>query len=226
MRLWWGKKERPPQEPRILELRWASARQGADLPGPGLETLTLNPSYDEYWDRFPSAAIAVASKLFAGMQVLTSVQAPPPYARATRKQPLYSGQQMFLRTYFETLDAHGQAGNIQYQKPEELIAQTAGADTPLATLLFPGDYGVFLYRAYGYASLPPMETFQQMKEQIRNGPYMVYLDYGRAPDEVELTIDRNAFPLACCVSRIRAACQAFDIPLEIDPKLSPYVQSF
>ena len=181
MRLWWGKKERPPQEPRILELRWASARQGADLPGPGLETLTLNPSYDEYWDRFP---------------------------------------------YFETLDAHGQAGNIQYQKPEELIAQTAGADTPLATLLFPGDYGVFLYRAYGYASLPPMETFQQMKEQIRNGPYMVYLDYGRAPDEVELTIDRNAFPLACCVSRIRAACQAFDIPLEIDPKLSPYVQSF
>lgn len=201
-----------------------SRTQRPDSPGQTMEALSLFPSYDEYWDRFPSAAITIMQNLFAEKNVLTKVHAFPQHAKAMRKYNIYSSEQMFLRTYFETLRLRGLAESVYYREPEELISQTKGADIPLSTMLFSGDYGVLTYEAFGYASLPAMESFQQAKEQISNAPYLLYFDYGRYPDEINLIIDKTAFPLPVCISRIKDACQAFDIPLKIDSTLLQHIQ--
>ena len=208
-------------EQKKLELGFFSSENST-------QSLAIYPSYDEYWDRFPSIAVEIVQALFADLDVLTVVHAFPSHSKIKRrydkKYNIYSSEQMFLRTYFETLRLRGLAESVYYREPEELISRTKGADIPLSTMLFSGDYGVLTYEAYGYASLPAMETFQQAKEQIRNVPPVVYLDYGRAPDEIDLMVDTEKLPLADCISRIKDACQTLDIPLEIDSKLSQYIQ--
>lgn len=213
----WRKKIYPPKEPQRLELRWAGDEQDKTF-------LCLYPYYDEYWDRFPSIAVAVGRELFKDMQVLTAVRACRPSSKNMQKYNIYSGEEMFLRTYFETLQLHELANALQYHKPGDLITQTKGADIPLSTLLFSGDYGVFTYDAYGYTSLSDFETFQQMKEQIEKIPCMLHLDYGRYPDEITLTVNTEAFSLAWCISHIQDICQLLDAPLKIDPKLLQYIQ--
>lgn len=213
----WRKKIYPPKEPKMLELRWAGDEQDKAFLG-------LYPYCDEYWDRFPSVAVAVGRELFKDLQVLTAVHAFQPSSKNMQKYNIYSSEEMFLRTYFETLRLHRLANDLQYHKPGDLITQTKGVDIPHSTLLFSGDYGVFTYDAYGYTSLSNFETFQQMKEQIEKTPYMLHLDYGRHPDEITLTVNTEAFSLAWCISRIQDICQSLDVSLKIDPKLLQYIQ--
>ncbi len=218
----WNKMKLLSREPQMLELHWINGGQRKNLLGQAMENLALYPSCDEYWNRFPSVAVGIVQALFADLDVLTAVHAFSPQAKIKRKYNkkynMYSSEQMFLRSYFETLYFHGLADNIKYCKPEELISQTKGADIPLSKMLFPAEYGVLSYETYGYTSLPVMETFQQMKEQLKNTS-ILYLDYGRYPDEINLTIDTKRFPMACCISRIQNVCQSLDVPLKIDPTL-------
>lgn len=211
------KKRCPPKESQMLELRLAGDEHGKTL-------LALYPYYDEYWDRFPSAALDIADELFKELHVLTLVRAFPSSSKAMKKYNVYSGGEMFLQIYFETLRLHGLAGGLQYHNPGDCISQTKGADIPLSTLLFSDNYGVFGYDAYGYALLPAMETFQQMMEQIENAPYVLHFEYGRYPDEINLTVNKELLSPIYCVSRIREVCQRIAVPLKIDPKLSQQIQ--
>ena len=186
--------------------------------------MALYPYYDEYWERFPSVALAISAELFSDLDVLTVIYASPSSSKTAQKYNIYSSGEMILRTYFETLRLHRLAGNLQYHEPGDLITQTKGANIPLSTLLFSGDYGVFTYDAYGYTSLPAAETLQQMKEQIEQRPYALHLDYGRHPDEMTLAVNEEGFPLALCISRIQDICRTLDVPLKIAPKLLQYIQ--
>lgn len=206
------KKMRPPKKPQTLELRLTGDEHVKAL-------LALYPYYDEYWDRFPSVGVEVIGELFQELHVLTLVRAFPLSSKAMKNYNVYSGGEMFLRIYFETLRLHGLAGGLQYHNPGDCISQTKGADIPLSTLLFSGSYGAFGYDAYGYVSLPAMETFQQMMEQIENAPYALHFEYERHPDEINLTVNKEMLSPICCVSRIREVCQRTAVPLKIDPEL-------
>lgn len=199
-------------EQQALELR-SIANSGTT------ETFALYPACEEYWDRFPSAGVEVIGELFKELHVLTLVRAFPSSSKAMKKYNVYSGGEMFLQIYFETLRLHRLAGGLRYHNPGDCISQTKGADIPLSTLLFSDNYGVFGYDAYGYALLPAMETFQQMMEQIEDAPYVLHFEYGRYPDEINLTVNKELLSPIYCVSRIREVCQRIAIPLKIDSKL-------
>ena len=189
-----------------------------------MEIFALYPSRNEYWERFPDVAIAVARELLADVCVLTEIQAFRAESDAKQLFSRYSSSETLLRVYFETLRFHGLADGLQYQESGELITQTKGINIPISTLLFSGEFGLFSYNAYGYSSLPAIETFLQMKEQIENAPHILHLEYGRLPDELCITMDTRYFSPKQCISYVQELCQTFGIPLKIDSKLARYIQ--
>ncbi len=189
-----------------------------------VEIFALYPSRNEYWERFPDVAIAVARELLADVCVLTEIQAFRAESDAKQLFSRYSSSETLLRVYFETLRFHGLADGLQYQESGELITQTKGINIPISTLLFSGEFGLFSYNAYGYSSLPAIETFLQMKEQIENAPHILHLEYGRLPDELCITMDTRYFSPKQCISYVQELCQTFGIPLKIDSKLARYIQ--
>lgn len=187
------------------------------------EVLALCPSPGECCERFPDVALAVARGLLADVHVLTEIQVFPSDPETARKGHMYSRNEMIVRIYFETLRLHGLADGLQYRPPGELITRSKGMDIPISTLLFSDEFGMFSYNAYGYPSLPAMETFSQMEEQIRNAPHILHLEYGRLPDELYITIDTKFLSPRCCISHIQEVCQTSSIPLKIDSKLAHYI---
>lgn len=187
-----------------------------------VEVLALCPSCGECWERFPDAALAVAEKLLADMHVLTEILVSSSDSETVRKAHTYSRNEMVVQIYSETLRLHGLAEGLQYRPPGELITQSKGMDVPISTLLFSEEFGTFSYNAYGYSSLPVMETFTQMEEQIKNVPHTLHLEYGRLPDELYITIDTKFLSPRCCISHIQEVCQTSSIPLKIDSKLAHY----
>lgn len=190
-------------------------------PGIPFATLELTPNGNENWAHFPAAAVEVTRRLFSGLHVLTAVRALPTTGRKKSEfYPLHSMEEAFLHTYAEILRLHGLGDGVYYEAPGAIITASCGADIPLSTMVFSGDYGIAMnYHTYGFAARPAAGDMAQARRIIDTSPHVLHLEYSRYPDTLEIHINTELFPLPQCLADIQDVCAAGSIPLEIDPVL-------
>lgn len=186
-----------------------------------LSTLELIPSGFENWECFPSAAAEIAQRLLSAFCVLTAVHAlPTSGGKKGAFYPFHSQEEVFLHTYAEILQLQGRGDDVHYQSPNNIITVTNGAEVPLTTMLFSGDYGIaFDYNAYGYTVRPPSVDILQAQNSIEKGQCALHLAYERYPDTLEIFANTELFSVSQCLAVIQDVCAERSIPLEIDSAL-------
>lgn len=188
-------------------------------------TLELTPSGYENWERFPAVAEEFARRLLSNLYVLTAVRVfPSGSSKKSAFYPFRSQEEVFLHTYAEILRLQGFDDCVHYQSPSDIITATHGANVPLSTMLFSGDYGIgFDYHAYGFATQPPSADILQAKKSIETVPHILHLTCERYPDTLDIHINTGSLSVLQCLTTIRDVCAERSISLEIDPALESQI---